>query len=131
MFICYLGLCSDAIEKAKELRARARRIVNAPCCMSGCLLAISETEALQLVTSCIREVDGLSPPEKKLLITEKIREGSAGRTEGGYLKVRYKVGVGSNEYMDHVCPKLFARCYEISSRHLDRIRRDVRYIYVV
>ena len=85
--------------------------------MSGCLLAISESEALQLVTSCIREVDGLSPPEKKLLITEKIREGSAGRTEGGYLKVKYKVGVGSNEYMDHVCPKLFARCYEISSRH--------------
>ena len=58
----------DPKQRHKERRNEARRIIETSCCYDACLKVPPADHAMNVVIHCIKEVEGLSKDEKKVVL---------------------------------------------------------------
>jgi len=77
-------------------------------------------EVITFSKSCLVMVEGLTKPEKKDFIRQKIQECVNTTTEHGYFKYRWTVGQHPGRIIKGCCRNIFMACYDLKKDYLER-----------
>ncbi len=72
-----------------------------------------------LSAQCLDELAMLTGKERKLYLLEKVRGCVLGKSEKGYLKMNYTIGVSPGLQLTGVCRKCFCNAYGVGGTFLD------------
>lgn len=70
--------------------------------------------------SCLSMVEGLSKPDKRDFIRDKIKECVEKTSKEGYFKYNWTVGQNPGKYFKGCCRNIFMACYDIKKDYLER-----------
>ena len=91
------------------------------CCANMCLQnKILFDECVSFTIGCLKMVNGLSKPDQRDFIRQKIQECVVTTSEQGYFKYSWTVGNYPGEIIKGCCRNLFMACYDIKKDYLER-----------
>ena len=103
-------------------------MAEAPCCKRRCLRSIlSHKKAAELVYNCRAATNDMTQLQRSEYFHNLIVSCVDGQHDGsGYVRMRFRVGVTSNEQLPGVCKACFCNCYGVSTSTIDRAVRNYK-----
>lgn len=100
---------------------KAEEVARLSCCNSMCLHSkMLYADSLIFAKGCLSMVEGLSKPDKRDFIRNKIKECVISTTTKGYFKFSWTIGQCPGQIIKGCCRNIFMACYDIKKDFLER-----------
>jgi len=105
----------------KLMLRRAEEVAKLSCCINMCLRnKMLYDDSIIFARGCLSMVEGLSKPDKKDFIRNKIQECVVKTSQEGYFKYNWIIGQNPGVIFNGCCRNIFMACYDIKKDYLER-----------